>query len=97
MQNEAQQDQAELDGALQQQERAAEASSAELGRQYAPEQVPWVNDQYTWADRQLELELMSNLLSSKLAATREELKFVRKVNADRAYPNIAFKPENVEE
>jgi hypothetical protein len=37
------------------------------------------------------------LLSSKLAATREELKFVRKVNADRAYPNIAFKPENIEE
>ena len=32
-----------------------------------------------------------------LAATREELKFVRKVNADRAYPNIAFKPENIEE
>jgi hypothetical protein len=97
MQNEAQRDQEELDGALQQQEREAEAASAELGRQYAPEQVPWVNDQYTWADRQLELELMSNLLSSKLAATREELKFVRKVNADRAYPNIAFKPENIEE
>jgi uncharacterized FlaG/YvyC family protein len=75
MQNEAQHDQAELDSALQAQEHAAEASSAEIGRQYSPEQVPWVNDQYTWADRQLELELMSNLLSSKLAATREELKF----------------------
>lgn len=71
-------------------ERQAAATSAEIGRQYSPGEVPWINDQYTWADRQLELELLSNLLSTRLSDVRAELKFVRDVNANRAYPNIAF-------
>jgi hydroxylamine reductase (hybrid-cluster protein) len=78
-------------------EQQAMETSAQIGKQYSPGEVPWINDQYTWADRQLELELLSNLLSTRLSDVRAELKFVRDVNASRAYPNIAFNSDTRKE
>lgn len=71
-------------------EQQAAATSAELAKQYAPNQVPWINDQYTYADRVEELELMRSLLAYRMNAVNAELAQVRECCRTRTYPNIAF-------
>jgi hypothetical protein len=63
-------------------------------RQYRPDQVPFLDDTYSWADRQSELELLSNLLTLRLKAVHAELAHVRTVCQTRDYPsNIAFQDD----
>ena len=80
----------ELDALLSPEEKKAEATSQELAKKYHPSQVPYVNDAYTWQDRQEELELLLKLLDFRRASAVAELQQVRQINADRSYPNIAF-------
>lgn len=71
-------------------EQQAAKASAELAKQYAPNQVPWLNDQYTYADRVEELELMRSLMAYRMNAINAELAQVRECCRTRTYPNIAF-------
>jgi hypothetical protein len=72
------------------QEAAAQAASDAASKRYAPIQVPFVNQGYTYFDRQNDLELMQTLLSHRLASVRAELEAVKQINATRSYPDIAF-------
>jgi hypothetical protein len=85
------------DSPLTPEEQHAEQTSIETAKKYSPSQVPYVNDQYTWAERQLELELMENLLALRLSGVRDELGYVRDINRSRTYPNIAFQPSATKE
>ena len=98
MQNDQTQEAQELDAALGEtpQERQAAATSQELAKRYAPNQVPWLNDQYTYADRVQELQLMRNLLSFRMQAVQAELAQVEECCRARNYPNIAFQSEDKE-
>jgi len=98
MQNDQTQEAQELDAALGEtpQERQAAATSQELAKRYAPNQVPWLNDQYTYADRVQELQLMRNLLSFRLQTVQAELSQVEECCRTRNYPNIAFQSEDKE-
>ena len=60
---------------------------------YSPSQVPFIDDDYTYADRQIELELLENLLALRLSQTRLKLNTIREINRTRSYPNIAFQDE----
>jgi hypothetical protein len=71
-------------------EEQAEIASRELAKKYHPSQVPYLDDSYTFGDRQNELELLENLLSFKLADVRNKLTVVREINHARSYPSIAF-------
>lgn len=71
-------------------EARAEATSKELGKAYHPSQVPYVNDAYTYQDRQDELELLLKLLDFRKSSLVAELQAVREINTTRSYPNIAF-------
>lgn len=71
-------------------EQQAEIASRELAKKYHPSQVPYLDDSYTFGDRQNELELLENLLSFKLADVRSRLAVVREINRTRSYPSIAF-------
>lgn len=97
MSNQQNQDQQELQDALGEQstpaEQQAAATSAEIAKQYAPSQVPWINDAYTYADRVEELELMRGLLSYRMRAVNAELEQVRECCRTRTYPNIAFQAD----
>jgi hypothetical protein len=57
---------------------------------YPPTAVPYLNDAYTYADRQNELELLDNLLSHRLSSVRAELSMIKDINRTRVYPNIVF-------
>ena len=74
----------------QEQEARAEATSKELGKAYHPSQVPYINDAYTYQDRQDELELLLKLLDFRKSSVIAELQAVREINTTRSYPNIAF-------
>ena len=78
------------------QERAAESTSAALGKQYHPSQVPYLNDSYTFADREEELRLLQSLLSFRMSVVTAELTQVVEINRTRAYPNIAFQSQTPE-
>lgn len=95
MQNDQAQEAQELDAALGEtpQEKQASATSQELAKRYAPNQVPWLNDQYTYADRVNELQLMRNLLAFRLQTVDAELAQVNECCRTRNYPNIAFQSE----
>lgn len=95
MQDKQSQEQQELDSALGETpaEQKAAATSQELAKQYAPNQVPWLNDQYTYADRVSELQLMRNLLAFRLQTVDAELSQVNECCRTRTYPNIAFQSE----
>ena len=90
MSNQQAMDQAELESVLTPEETKAEATSRELAKKYHPSQVPYVNDAYTWQDRQEELELLQKLLDHRRSGIAAELQAVRQINTDRTYPNIAF-------
>jgi hypothetical protein len=96
MQHDQSQEAQELGSALGEtpQERQAAATSQELAKNYAPNQVPWLNDQYTYADRVQELQLMRNLLSFRMQAVQAELAQVEECCRARNYPNIAFQSED---
>jgi hypothetical protein len=71
-------------------EQAAAATSAALGKKYHPTQVPYLNDSYTFADREEELRFMQSMLTFRLRAVNAELEQLAEINRSRSYPNIAF-------
>jgi hypothetical protein len=74
-------------------EEHLERKSAELAKKYPPELVPYLNDDYTYAERQQELELVEALLTQKLLKIRGQLQTIREINRTRTYPNIAFQEQ----
>jgi len=77
-------------------EEQATATSATLGKQYHPTQVPYVNDNYTFADREEELRLLQGLLTFRVRVVNEELTQIAEINRTRTYPNIAFQAPNTD-
>lgn len=53
-----------------------------------PEEVPYVNQYYSYADRRRDINLMLLLIDEKRDSLREELSFVNQCCATRQYPNI---------
>lgn len=75
-------------------EKEAENKSSQIGKQYHPSLVPFIDDDYTYQSRQLDLELMENMLVEKLANVRSKLARIREIARTRQYPNIAFQEES---
>jgi hypothetical protein len=85
-------DHAELQDAILQQSPTPESLAAPK-QDYPPHSVPYLNDNYTYGDRQNELELLQSLLTFRLSTVNEELAMVREINKKRQYPNIVFKED----
>jgi hypothetical protein len=54
---------------------------------YRPDQMPFFDETYSWADRQSELELLANVLSLRLKAVHGELAHVHDICRTRDYPS----------
>ena len=74
-------------------EAQAAAASAAEGTKYHPSQVPYLNDAYTFQDRQEELVLMRTLLNMQLRCVNEELAQITHINNTRSFPTIAFQQD----
>lgn len=68
----------------------AKASRPKPAKGPAPNQIPYMRQGFTFADRERELSLMVNLLDAHKRNVLEELDFVQNCNVTRQYPGIVI-------
>lgn len=59
-------------------------------RKPTPEQVPYMQQGFTFADRERELRTFISMLDERKAMAVNELRYVNQCNASREYPGIAI-------
>ena len=65
-------------------------SKKRSNRKPTPDQVPYMQQGFTFADREREIRTLISLLDERKAAAVNELRYVTQCNAAREYPGIAI-------